>query len=649
MKQQHIRQWASASGGRLSCDENGDEKTDYSRWPLVDKQGRQSWCYLESDEEAKNWPQTVYDKCFLGLNTGLPDLPKAETPRQAATDGVSQWASEFIGPNFVMPIVVIGWWVTNTPIPPATRSRSNASLFATQSADDGGWGGHVQTPGYSAIGTVLNYVTLRLLGASEDDPRLVKARALIHEFGGAVYAPGIAKFWLSVLGVMNWECVNPFLPELASETEPTFPSKWYIHTRPNFTSMSFVWSKQWSYCGDAITEKLRAELYTQPNEIINFAAHRSSLAEVDNNFPKWWLVKLMNWFTVAIYIPYMRKASTVKLAEEKVWEMLRTKNKNTEYLGISPISKVVNLIGCFIHDGEGSESVWDTSLAVQAIVAAGDAADKVQLHQQTLVCGHGFLNDHQLRENVPDHEKYHRPHRKGGWPFSTRYQGYALSECTGEALRAVLPLQGDSELLLLTKIDKISTDRLQDAVDCMLQMQNDDTGGFAVYEKRKGSQKLAWLEMGEFAGKTMVTYDFVECATARFYPDYRADDIAAAKQSQNADGGWNAAWGICFTYGGMFALETLALVVGETYTGGSETVCKGRRMADGGSAEYPDKEVIKKGLKLIMTRQQSKGQWLQETFEGGVQDGVISFSNYKLVWPVRALAEYARRFGNEGF
>ena len=59
----------------------------------------------------------------------------------------------------------------------------------------------------------MNYVALRLLGVSEEDPRMVKARGLLQKFGGALYAPHWAKFWLSVLGVMEWECVNPVPPE----------------------------------------------------------------------------------------------------------------------------------------------------------------------------------------------------------------------------------------------------------------------------------------------------------------------------------------------------------------------------------------------------------------------------------------------------
>lgn len=45
------------------------KRTDYTRWRLLDERGRQTWHYLENDEDAKEWPQTTADKYFLGLPT----------------------------------------------------------------------------------------------------------------------------------------------------------------------------------------------------------------------------------------------------------------------------------------------------------------------------------------------------------------------------------------------------------------------------------------------------------------------------------------------------------------------------------------------------------------------------------------------------
>lgn len=63
----HIAPWRTAAQGHLTVDANGNPKTDYARWRLLDDRGRQTWHYLESDEENEKWPQSIADKYFLGL------------------------------------------------------------------------------------------------------------------------------------------------------------------------------------------------------------------------------------------------------------------------------------------------------------------------------------------------------------------------------------------------------------------------------------------------------------------------------------------------------------------------------------------------------------------------------------------------------
>ena len=123
------------------------------------------------------------------------------------------WACEYGGPLFLMPGLVITWYVTETPIPDPISIEMKRYLFARQNPEDGGWGLHIEGES-SVFGTALNYVTLRLLGADVEDRRMIKARGKLHQLGGAVNGPHWAKFWLSALGVMEWEAVNPVPPEL---------------------------------------------------------------------------------------------------------------------------------------------------------------------------------------------------------------------------------------------------------------------------------------------------------------------------------------------------------------------------------------------------------------------------------------------------
>lgn len=153
----------------------------------------------------------------------LPNLPRADTPLMSARNALSffshlqlppgNWACEYGGPLFLLPGLVIGWYVTNTPVPASIATEIQRYLFARQNPEDGGWGLHIE--GKSTVfGTAMNYVVLRLLGVSAEDEKVVKARGKLHQLGGAVNGPHWAKFWLSVLGVMKWEAVNPVPPEV---------------------------------------------------------------------------------------------------------------------------------------------------------------------------------------------------------------------------------------------------------------------------------------------------------------------------------------------------------------------------------------------------------------------------------------------------
>jgi lanosterol synthase len=65
-------------------------------------------------------------------------------------------------------------------------------------------------------------------------------------------------------------------------------------------------------------------------------------------------------------------------------------------------------------------------------------------------------------------------------------------------------------------------------------------------------------------------------------------------------------------------------------------------------AGYPDVRVLKKGIKLIMDRQQPNGEWLQEAIEGVFNKScMISYPNYKFTFPIKALGMFARKYPDE--
>jgi hypothetical protein len=61
------------------------------------------------------------------------------------------------------------------------------------------------------FGTVLSYVTLRLLGVDSSHATAAAARRWMLAHGGATAVPSWGKFWLAVLGVYEW-CAQRVCP-----------------------------------------------------------------------------------------------------------------------------------------------------------------------------------------------------------------------------------------------------------------------------------------------------------------------------------------------------------------------------------------------------------------------------------------------------
>lgn len=622
---------------------------------------------------------------------------------------MGNWACEYGGPMFLLPGLVITWYVTETPIPWHHKKEIIRYLFARAHPEDGGWGLHIEGES-SVFGTAMNYTVLRILGVDAEHEKMQKARVTLWKLGGALKGPHWAKFWLAVLGVLDWDVVNPVPPELwyvsmesfkahekvltdscrlLPDWVPIHPWRWWIHMRMVFLPMGYIYSQRWSFPLNDLTTSLRSELLVQPYESINFIRHRNDISHMDNYHPKHILLRVLFWFLAYIWFPYLRPAAMVKKAEDHVWWLIEREDANTDYANLGPVNGPMNTLVSYIRlgrdsvpfqehlktlpeflwvknegmlmNGTNGVQIWDTAFSIQAVKACGLTQDK--RYKDMLTRALAFLDDQQIPEECASQDKCYRQSRKGAWGFSNKRQGYTVSDCTSEGLKAVLILQQLPEFPTL-----ISNQRIRDAIDVLLTMQN-SSGGCASYEPTRGHSALEMLNAAEVFGRIMIEYDYPECTTAVITalhmfqahdPAYRAADIAAFKAravayiraAQQPDGSWYGAWGICFTYAGMFAMESLACE-GETYAS-SERVRRGcafflhRQMADGGwgetyrscetgvwhnhaesqvvqtawvvialcHAEYPDKEPLRKALEMVVRRQQANGEWVQEAIEG---------------------------------
>lgn len=707
-------------------------QTDLARWRLNVDNGRHTWVYL-SEEESKERPQQFWEKYWLGLEVDMPELPPAKRPLEAAQNGWEffkrmqtedgHWAGAYDGPLFVTCGLVIMQYITGVVIDDVRKKEMCRYLLNIAHTEDGGWGLHTESQS-TAFGTAMNYVMLRILGMEPDDPAMIKARNCLHSLGSARAIPSWGKFWLSALGVYEWEGMNPIPPEplLLPTFLPVNPGNWWVHTRAVFVGMSYTYGLKRSLPLNDLTRSLRQELYDQPYEQIDWYAQRDNVCDRDRYVPNTLLLRGFNT-ALGIYENWGPSFIRQRALKEALFQ-IENEVKNTHYLCIAPVNFATNMLAVFYAHGSESpwfkgmqdripdvlwmcweglaacgtngSQLWDTAFAVQAAVGAGIAG---------LKANHGcmrkaleFLDNTQIRQNPENMSRTYRHPTKGAWPFSTRDQAYTVSDTTAEALKSTILLQQASFLPQL-----VSDERLQDAVDLLLGMRNGwwMGGGFASYELVRGPQIMERLNASEVFGNIMVEYAYPECTTSvvlgltkftRTYPEYKPAQIkkcidhaiSYVLKQQRSDGSWYGSWGVCFTYASMFALQSMACV--DMYFDNCWEGMKAcaflidRQNEDGGWGEsfasceqkqyiqHPDGsqvvhtawallalmaakcnygDVIERGVVFLMKRQQPSGEWLQESIEGVFNHScAIRYPNYKFIFPIWALGQYAELHGN---
>lgn len=322
--------------------------------------------------------------------------------------------------------------------------------------------------GHSTVfGTALNYTVLRLVGVDADHPMMVRARSKLYQLGGATAIPSWGKLWLAILNVYDWDGLNPIPPELwlLPDFVPIHPWRWWIHTRMVYLPMGFLYGKRFKAEMDPLIASLREELYPQPYDEIYWPDQRNNVAEADLYSPHTRVVDAL-FQVLGVYekyhMPWVRNKG-IQLA----YQLIVKEDENTGHQCLGPVNKMLNYISRWVVEGSDSEAMrlhreklkdfvwmsgeglmmtgtngsqlWDTSFIGQALVDSGLVARP----ENKALASHilAWLDACQIRENPRHYRSAYRFATKGAWPFSTREQGYTVSDCTAEGLKGVLMLQ----------------------------------------------------------------------------------------------------------------------------------------------------------------------------------------------------------------
>uniref|UniRef100_A0A7S1ES27 Terpene cyclase/mutase family member n=1 Tax=Timspurckia oligopyrenoides TaxID=708627 RepID=A0A7S1ES27_9RHOD len=657
-------------------------------WSLKCERGRQWWEYIESDEidslsidssklsklkvdiqqtrEYFHMNRLKQSHCgdqilrtlahhnlFIDINQknrSESDSKVNKTPSELSTDRGSNamfngirylstlqmndghWPGDYGGPMFLMPGLIIVCFITQTDLNQYQKQEMKRYLVNMQN-EDGGWGLHIEG-GSTMLGTVLNYVALRLLGASADDSHANFARKWILANGSAVAIPSWGKFFLAALGVYDWRGLNPLTPEMWNLPYwlPIHPGRYWCHCRVVYLPQAFVYGlrKRCESEDSEIVKELRSELYSEDYASIDWSKQRYNCCKVDE-YTKRPIIQKLLWNVLYFYEWSWICAPLRKLlrpfALKETIRQVESEDRNTNWICIGPVNKVINMLACWLHDpksenvqkhrdrvkdylwlsedgmkmqGYNGSQLWDTAFIVQAMSTVSDLS--LKYFPKTIQSAHAYLEMSQVLVDVPDKSEFYRDISKGAWPFSTRDHGWPITDCASEGLKATLCIQNNPALSTLIS-EPIEANRLYDCVNFILSFQNKD-GGWATYEPTRSYPWLELLNPSEVFGDIMIDYSYVECSSscitalakfAKCYPNHRSHEVHRAikrgvkyiESQQRPDGSWYGSWAVCFTYAGWFGIEAL--------------------IASGATLETCSS--LKNGCLFLLSKQNGDGSW----------------------------------------
>jgi squalene-hopene/tetraprenyl-beta-curcumene cyclase len=564
-----------------------------------------------------------------------------------------------------------------------------ADLLSRQQ-DNGAWcvwhgdGGEISA-------TVEAYLALKLAGLPAHDPRMQKARDFILARGGALKARVFTRIYLALFGQVCWDGI-PLMPVEAILLPPWSGFSIYEFsswTRATIVPLSVVMAAR------PVTplppEQGVAELFLDPSE--PFEKHRVRVKPGASLLENLFILadRLLKLY-YHLPLPWLRNFA---LKKAEAW-ILEHQEDSGDWAGIQPA--MFNSLMALFYRGYGLDSdpikrgldavqfftlqengrywlqscispVWDTALAMRALVAAGLAPE----HPALVKAGQWLLDQQIFKPGdwcvkCPDLPA-------GGWAFEFVNNWY--------------PDGDDSSMVLVALKEGLAHQErhqaaIQRGINWCLGLQSKN-GGFGSFDK---DNTKTWLNLIPFADIKALVDPPTEDITARIVEMMGAFGhtlehpaviraMAFLRRTQHPDGPWHGRWGVNYIYGAWSVLAALAEIgedMRQPYVRRAVDWLKKHQNPDGGWGEacetYDQPELmgqgpstasqtawallgllaageawspeVQAGVDYLLRTQNRKGRWDEEYFTGTGFPGrfMIRYHLYRDCFPLMALGKY---------
>jgi squalene-hopene/tetraprenyl-beta-curcumene cyclase len=568
------------------------------------------------------------------------------------------------------------------------RVAKLANYVRRKQLPEGGWPIYPGGP-CELNATCKAYFALKLAGDSPDAPHMMKAREVVHKFGGLEHTNSYVRFYLALVGAVGWELVPSIPPELM-----LLPNWFYLNiyemsswTRGIVIPMSIL---------SAIRPEWRLPERARVDELFNDPTQKTAAFNWDKQLLSWKNLFLaidrgLKLYEKLPWKPLRQKA----LREAKQW-MLAHVERSEGLAAIYP--SMMNSIFALIALGHGPDDpltwreikelsrfeieehdtirlqpcvspVWDTCIAMVALEEAGLPAD----HPALVKAADWILSKQILGGG--DWQIKNKDAEPGGWAFEFRNDFYPDVDDTAFVLMA------------LQRVNFPDRERMEGAlrrgIQWMLSMQNRD-GGWGAFDRDNNRQVLCHIPFADHnamidPSTADVTARVLECL-GRF--GWAANNVVVKKavdflmKDQSQDGSWFGRWGVNYVYGTsgvLRALETVSLTA-QDYCTRAVAWLRQVQKADGSFGESlhsyqvastkgqgnstpsqtawgligllagadPNDPAIGRAASYLVQQQNADGSWSEDEFTGTGFPSVfyLKYHLYKNSFPVYALARY---------